>query len=1269
LNRFDNILENFCKYYQLNEGPQMQDFGRSLLLNQCEGLDFGVDTPNASYLTSLGYGEDGDRQLIEAILRFTRMLLEHSGNRSIYASSAHLNDLLHTTSMSILRATLEVGSELAQRYQASVKRAGSVSRQISTALLSNHYNIDLERVLQLALPFVKTPIVSPAETLLGSTPGSSSKANEKAATHTQKPLTSMVANDLVAVASADESRWADWGDVKLSYYLQTTGPSETTSSSVPDHGFSSVPSTPTPLRRSSTMGTPQYSTPRSGRHIGVEDTSPLASRGLSNSTEDTSSSQRTLEIPQTVVVSSSIYELLQRCPVDIPKTSRYEFLNRLRVAKAIVGSAESRREALAVRLLAITNLAYIHPEATFVEKALRQDADETRRFQLVYQLAELIRPSADGVTLVPLSLQAIALALLEAISNFQARYQDVLSALNANVNHGILLYVIRKAVAGMKEDPEGDDGSQITEADEWRNNLFSLTLHMSMATRIGNEMVSAGLMEILVEILTTRSRIAQRNHSMVLAFLDQLIWAYPNAFQAFFNAEGLDTVSTLVVTTVKEARQLSLAGNGTKPENRSQIVDYEIPFYQQQTLKWLLKFVHHVMSNSFSFGANTERLLRNLVDKSDLLKSLQHIIENTKTFGSVVWTNSATILSDFINNDPTSFAAITEAGMIKSYLEAITGRPVSEEQPTQQTDTQQDNEDPDSPDSSDSSIVPEEDSRPHPPPLEALETTRDRPLARGILASAEAINVVPQVLNSISLNNAGLRMVVSSHAFESFFEIFESPAHVHCMEVDPDLATNVGNSFDELARHHPNLRTGISNAVIDMVARVNYFGKSKAAKCGWGAKLLLHDEGGKLVVADETLEDQLSKSPIAAEGKGKAAASDNDVEMADAAVGETNGQDAVATPIIDRQSDTATPYDDITPYIYVLANFLSSYLSNSTLKTLFIQRGGIELLLDISESPSLPFDFGESHASRTLHHVISQLIEQAPVLGLPSLLKRTQIAVNALTPLTLDADPASSYFAQFLTLKTPLSAETFASLEDQERARLTGGTKLVKALVNAQSFISTLYECFTSSSRSSTLHIYPINVFDYYIRLVESLGPLLRAVLVEESAQYNVVPQHWLARKPVATETAGNTAKTTTNSGDIEAGDDTSLPDVLGGTATWRSSDDSQPNTQSRRPSKQEQSTARYRNFETLRLLLHSMMPTTFPFFQQLGKALLPRRDQRDSYSRPRHLEIARVLAGAVLDQLRPSMASNETSSKRFHYWIIMLHTIHEILVDRKYQL
>ncbi|KAK3344396.1 hypothetical protein B0T25DRAFT_326327 [Lasiosphaeria hispida] len=1254
LNRFDNIIESFCATYNLNEGFQTRDFGCDILLNTGAPVDHqaGETVWDKDSLAALGFKADGDCKLITSILGFTQMLLEHCGNRSIYASSPHLSDLLNSTNLNVILAALKVGLELAQRYQASVKRMHSPSRQVSTALLANHYNIELDRVQCLAQTFVKTPIVRLSDAPPATPSASASKGKEKLHGASYKSVASMYANDLVAIAApaqTDETRWSGWGDLKVVYYPTTENTETAAPESQPvDRGPSSVPMTPTPLRRSST--TPSR-TPQSSRAPALEDSPSNRSPAVA-AEGHAISGPKSVEIRQSTVQSTSIYDLLKLCPADMNKNSRYEFLNRLRICKAILGSPEDRQLALAVRLLAITNLAYIHPEASFIEKALKQDNDEPRRYQLVYQLAELIHPSVDGTNDIPLWLQSIAMVLLEAIMNFASKFADVLSALNANVNHGVLLYVLRKAVAEMKEDPKDDVEGKMTEQDWWRDSLFSLTLHMAMASRIGQDMSSAGLIDILVEILNLRSNIASRNYSMVLAFLDGLIYAHQGTFAMLTNASGLDAVAELIIHTVASAKLFVNNGLGTSAEYHASLVDYDIPFFPQQTLKWLLKLIHHVMTNAFALWGNTDRLLRNLVDNSGLLAALRLIIQDMRLFGSVVWTNAATLLSDFINNDPTSFAAISESGLIQTFLEAVTGRPVTIEQSTEPPKPEvDDEEEPGSPSFSDDAVTFEKDDRPHPPTQEMLEVSRARPLAHGILPSTEAISAIPSVLNSISLNNLGMKMVVSSRALESFLEIFESPDHVHCMEVDPELAGNVGGSFDELARHHPVLQPVISNAIIDMVARTVHLAKSKGVTSGWGAKLQVLDPRGKAVTADDSLLEKSATS--VASRKGKEKSTDSDVEMVDASVavlGTTDTQPDVAEP---HPTGTTAPYTEITPYILAVSTFLSSVIGTSNLKKPFVKEGGIELLLNLMEAPSLQDDFGDSPASRVLSQVVSQLIETNQIIGLPSLLNRIQAALETLQPL-VTREGSYPFFAPFLI--PDLSLRDASGDWDKTMVRkVANGTRVVKALVNLQTLIRTLYQCFPYSSRQATVTLPPVNVYDYYIRLIKLLGPLLREILTEEMTIATIVPQHWTARKALS---PGGSDPAIPGAVPPREGEDAPVPDVL--SVSWTSGDQDS-SIQIKNLSEEEQSTVQYHNYQTLRGLLHSILPCTLPFFQTLGKALLPRRGS-DAYIRGHHLNLAGALAETILEQLKPPQKVPTVND--LQYWIIMFHTVHEMLID-----
>ncbi|ORX89921.1 hypothetical protein K493DRAFT_178697, partial [Basidiobolus meristosporus CBS 931.73] len=77
LDRFDRILEDICKEYELKN----------------------IQQKSFSQLTFT---------LLKGILHFSRLLLENCTNRNIYNSYEHLNDLLHTNDLVILETTLRL---------------------------------------------------------------------------------------------------------------------------------------------------------------------------------------------------------------------------------------------------------------------------------------------------------------------------------------------------------------------------------------------------------------------------------------------------------------------------------------------------------------------------------------------------------------------------------------------------------------------------------------------------------------------------------------------------------------------------------------------------------------------------------------------------------------------------------------------------------------------------------------------------------------------------------------------------------------------------------------------------------------------------------------------------------------------------------------------------------------------------------------------------------------------------------------------------------
>jgi E3 ubiquitin-protein ligase HUWE1 len=1212
------------------------------------------------------------------------MLLQNCGNRSIYASSSHLNSLLNSTSLPLLENTLLLGSELAQRYQAAVKRSTAPSRHAQSALLANHYNIDLDRVLQLSRPFTKTTPI-PAESVQPATPATPTvKGKEKASFNIpvtpQKSVTATThANDLVSLvkggasvnsspkgvrnglgsasASHPENIWEEWGDVKVTYYpkpITDIMESANITNTPRTADTPAAPITPTPIRRSSNLG------PHSQRasRVSSSDDSPVSlTRSSTFPTEDAQHPNfKVIEIPLSNIKSTGIHDLLRENGSGLPQELQYELLTKLRVADALTSSLETRRQLLAVRLLAITNLAYVHSETTFHDNVLKQDSDEPRRLQLVYQLAELVHPPAEGDVAVPQSLQTIAFSTLDALSQHQARFPDICAALNTNVSHGVLLYVVRKAVAEMSRQDVGDE---VSEQDEWRDALFSLLSNISMMHRAGGDLVTAGLIPVLVEVLELRTTVAERYYPKVLAFLDQITYSGRDALQTIVSGEILDAVSNLIVYEVNAASESVASGKGMRPEYRSASVDYEIPHFQQQTIKWLFKFIHHMMTGATGFGANFDRLLRNLIDSSQLLDSLRRIIENAHTFGSTVWTNAVSILNDFINNEPTSFAVIAEAGLSRGLLEAVTGKPIvmpsdskkgkasPDQEASEETHTPQSADDED--DDSDDNEIEQASQRPSPA---MLQIPREEPLARGILPTSETINIVPQAFGAICLNNAGMKMFQASRALDSFFEIFESPEHVKCMENNADLPSNLGSTFDELVRHHPPLKTDIMNAIVHMVARVSYLCKTKGEKGKKGAKLWTVDASGKAIVADEQLKEAVDRS---FKGKGKAVDNGSDVEMLDV--------ESEAPQIPDNQLSTHTdPNADMTPYITAVATFLGAMFSNSSVRSDFSSKGGMEYLLDLADSPCLTYEFVDSRNSQNLHQVIALLAEQKPHLTLPSLLQRAQAAADVLAPFAEHEGPLP-FFKPFVDRDTQQPGKVDL---------LAKGTSFVKAFVNLHSLVSTLHSCLQSTAHGNrnSIGFNALNLGDYYARLLHSLGPLLGASLREEYELNKAIPDYYKNAVRVKDSGFGESIVdlilgSEPPSPPTDSVSQETLPteQINGDAATALATNSSTPGENKPKSlTKAERDSPEFKNFQTIRYLLSKMSRTISPFFQTLGKCLVSKRGV-DDYQKWSHAAIADALVETILQQLG---RYEERSVENLTFWIGMIHVLKDMLIECK---
>ncbi|KAI9804681.1 MAG: hypothetical protein M1833_006756 [Piccolia ochrophora] len=1326
LNRFDDILALFTLGYGLKDGPQTQSFGRRLLVGGDGTGDAAVTGVDDLELDRLGFGTEGDRELVEALLSFSRLLLENCGNRSLYSSSGHLNDLLNTTSLTLVYRTLRLGTLLAQRYHASRQRTLASAQQINAGLLASHYNIDLDKVLKLAQPFNKTP----APPTRGHPPTSVTPSKGKDKTHSRTNIaltTSALATDLVGLAkgdiillegeSSDKSKdesdepkplaaaLEEWGTVRLTYYNAAASRGKDPGIAAPLDATSEHVSSPTPSRRTSALAYPPVR--RRSQLSANDDVSsspePASTSKTLKPDESREAGMKTIVISHSQIATIPLQQVLASTTDDMPKETRYDLLTRLRVAFGLTESPSTRREILGIRLLAITNLAYVYPEQVFQQKILQQDSDEPRRLQLAYQLAELVHPPGDDGIGVPRELQTLALRALEALAKHKAKVGDVCAALSVNVNHGVLLYLIRKAVSEMSRDGETDG---TLEQIEWNDALFSLVGFLPTTARTGEALVSAGLLPILLDVLKLRTGQAERNHNKVLHFLDSFLYNVRDAFQTLANARGLDYISDLTAYEVESSLSRAKAGEGIPSEYCNQHVDYEIPYFQQQTLRWLFKFMNHMMSHS---GGNFDRLLRNLIDSPQLLGGLRTVLSNAKVFGSGIWGGAVNIMSNFIHNEPTSYSVIAESGLSTAFLESVTGRPIDQPENSGDEDaTMQLNDSANATGSVDQSAQgdanetvestrhgahaePDEQSSDRADPV-TLVTLPQEPLARSILPAKEAIESVPNAFGAICLNAAGLKLFQSSAALASFFEMFLSPEHVKCMDSELELGTGLGQSFDELIRHHPPLKSQIMKSVLQMIVSVGHLCRSRARVEGVGAKLWTQDQDGRIRVVGgrQALDGKVRNNPDS-DGKQVSGASATQGGSEDVVMAETNEEGEDLSRPRSSEPDQPVWMEDIsktenakqTPsvstYLDVTARFLSGFFNNTSRCADFIELGGAEWLLDFAMLPSLEYDFSDQAATQHIARVIRLLLEQKPHLVLPSLLKRVQATVDDLRPFH-DYSGGHAFFGPLIDrgdATRGLTGVGYGSLAHSDVRYC--GTEMAKSLVTLHTLCSILCESFSQpmyTHRPSQTVFGQVNLADLYTKLVLSLASVHRACVLEEILLQKMIPEHWKETTRIKGFALGNDEADDVlglshADGHESPRDTTRIPRLndLGNSTLTRSDTPADPapsvaNSNTKKSINEDAKSAPFKNVQTLRFLLSQVPTVITPFFQGLGKLLVAKR-QPDGYARQNAALVADAIAQAAVQNLEtPAMGWSGSTSDQHAYWIVMLTSLSQIMIE-----
>ncbi|GAA6031536.1 hypothetical protein JCM8097_006506 [Rhodosporidiobolus ruineniae] len=596
LNRFDDILAQVIADYDLHD------------TKHCQTNDF---TPRT-------------KELVLAVLAFQKVLLENSTNRKIFQGFDRLNDLLHTTDLDVLLATLRLALRPAQQYSSLNSSISSIPF-IEKRLLSlaqpwgtREHGLDMAHIAQ------EGPLEVPLEL--------------------QEPewqFYRKVEGGAAAPASGEEDqekKEKDKGkDVEMEVEQQQASASTSAAAAAPP----TVPagaSTPGPARRTTSFA-PHLQTPATPSAPSAS-TSSKPQEGLTS-----------IHLPNLRTTSSSTIDILLDLvsTYQVPESDRLDLLQKIRISKALCGTPAERQQLLIVRLLALSVFAHAQPEQVAQSKVFLYEPE------LVPQLAELVHPERRDI---PIEVKAAALYALEAFARYKGKTLEVASALNASVSHGVLMELVRMTVADLDSDSP-------TSTPEFIDALFNLLTYINMHQTIGVMVIGAGLINVLLDFVKNRKREHLTPAYKAITLLDGFLYGYSSAFTAYIAAGGLavfvDRIKYEVDQAVESHQGKPVPEHAPGRENPTGL----LTFGEGQILKNIFRATQRLMTTS-----GTTEGLRNLIDTS-LLLSVKTVMSHRQIFGPQIFSLVTNIAATFVHNEPTSLTTLQEAAVPAAFYDSL----------------------------------------------------------------------------------------------------------------------------------------------------------------------------------------------------------------------------------------------------------------------------------------------------------------------------------------------------------------------------------------------------------------------------------------------------------------------------------------------------------------------------------------------------------------------------------------------------------------------
>lgn len=648
---------------------------------------------------------------------------------------------------------------------------------------------------------------------------------------------------------------------------------------------------------------------------------------------------------------------------DVPPCKRMQLFTHLRLAHCFSDPVK-RVLCVQARLQAMSIIIYCAPSTP------QEIGPQLLYNGFIEELVDILQLEGNQY----IDIKSAALRTLTAVIHLDrnSRLSTIIDATETSSYHGFLPVLVRNCIQSLISD---DNRFPIPYATA----LFSFLYHLASYEKGGEALVSCGMMESLLKIISWSG--TELEHITFVTRSVRVIDLITNIDMSVFQSQsGLNTFIERLESEVKICRKelghdddIEMNQNVDEVSSDSQhpmdIDSPKTPATSQQSesinlaqapaassaadpatqqrrslssnqptknltcytqraalLKSMLNFLKKAVQD-----ATFSDCIRHLMDGS-LPKSLRHIISNANYYGSSLFLLSLELVSAYVFQEPALLSSLQESQLTKDILDAILDKPL--------------------------------------------------PPTREILAA------IPNTFTALCLNNAGLRAFQARKPFESLFRALISQEYLPAMrrrkaDLANDTATNLGNSMDELMRHQPSLRADVVAAIINLLRELCELGDNPNLICSTKPSSKSSDQNVNSASADpRNQQNPANEANVFSDDEDE---DDEDSASPPVAPPKVESQTTPVKPVVSArvpipQSEIIRTPVPLVDYILNVMRFVDAILTNNSTDDHvreFLRQDGLIWLLKLMRLKNLPIDFPTTQACGGISSVCRSILALA----------------------------------------------------------------------------------------------------------------------------------------------------------------------------------------------------------------------------------------------------------------------------------------------------